>query len=138
LDHDLIDAFEVGWAVLHDDVCMFAAERLIAALSDLRCGDSDIQDGLDVLRIQLTKHRDAGTPWRAHQALEVVALLDMPAWNSLLGLIDECPVLPASLTATLEGRTRSVSATDFECISTRSQLVTVRDFMARLPDILRC
>jgi hypothetical protein len=101
------------------------------------CGDPDIHGGLDALRIQLTKYRDAGTPWRARQALEVVALLDMPAWNSLLGLIDECPVLPASLRATLEGRTRSVSATDFECISTRSQLVTVRDFMSRLPDILR-
>ena len=136
MDHDLVDAFEVGWAVLHDEVCMFVARRLIAALSDLRCGDPDIQDGLDALRIALTKHRHAGTPWRARQALEVIAMLDMPAWNSLLGLIDECPVLPASLTATLEGRTRSVSATDFECISTRSQLVTVRDFMARLPDIL--
>ena len=137
IDHDLVDAFEVGWAVLYDEVCMFVAGRLIAALSDLRCGDPYIQGGLNVLRTQLTTHRDAGTPWRARQALEVVALLDMPAWNSLLALIDECPVLPASMTATLEGRTRSVSATDFECISTRSQLVTVRDFMSRLPDILR-
>jgi Family of unknown function (DUF6178) len=137
MDQDLVAAFEVGWAVLHDDVCMFVAGRLIAALSDLRCGDPDTQGGLDALRIQLTKHRDAGTPWRARQTLEVIALLDMPAWNSLLGLIAECPVLPASLTATLEGRTRSVSATGFECISTRSQLVTIRAFMLRLPDILR-
>jgi hypothetical protein len=41
------------------------------------------------------------------------------------------------LTATLEGDTRSVSATDFECISTRSQLAAIRDFMARLPDMVR-
>ena len=136
MDHALVDAFEVGWAVLHHDVCMFVADRLIASVSDLRCGDPDIQGGLDALRVQLTKHRNDGAPWRARQALEAIALLDMLAWNSLLGLIDECPVLPASLTATLEGRTRSVSATDFECISTRSQLVAVRDFMARLPDIL--
>jgi hypothetical protein len=63
-------------------------------------------------------------------------MLDMPAWASVLGLLDECPVIPAALTATLEGRTGAISATAFEFISTRSQLGSVREFMARFLDIL--
>ena len=136
IDHDLVSAFEVGWAVLHEDVSMFVAGQLLAALSLLRCSDADIQEGLDTLRIELTKQREAGTPWRAREALEVIAMLDMPAWASVLGLLDECPVIPAALTATLEGRTGAVSATEFEFISTTSQLGRVREFMARFLDIL--
>lgn len=30
-------------------------------------------------------------------------MLDTPAWAGLLGVLDECPVLPAALRATLEG-----------------------------------
>ena len=30
-------------------------------------------------------------------------MLDTTAWISVLGLLDECPVLPAALTAVLEG-----------------------------------
>jgi hypothetical protein len=136
MHHDLVSAFEVGWAVLHEDVSMFVAEQLLFALSNLRCTDADIQEGLDALRIELTKQREAGTPWRARNALEVIAMLDMPAWISVLGLLDECPVIPAALTATLEGRTGAVSATEFEFISTCSQLGRVREFMARFVDIL--
>jgi hypothetical protein len=51
-------------------------------------------------------------------------------------LLDECPVIPAALTATLDGRTGAVSATEFEFISTRSQLGKVREFMARFLDIV--
>ena len=137
MDHDLVSAFEVGWAVLHEDVSMFAAEQLVFALSNLRCSDADIQEGLDTLRIELTKQREAGTPWHARNALDVIAMLDMPAWVSVLGLLDECPVIPAALTATLDGRTGAVSATEFEFISTCSQLGRVREFMARFLDIVR-
>jgi hypothetical protein len=137
MHHDLVSAFEVGWTVLHEDVGMFVAEQLVSELSDLRCSDADIQEGLDALRIELTKQREAGTPWRARHALDVIAMLDTPAWVSVLGLLDECPVLPAALTATLEGRTGAISATQFEFISTRTQLRSVREFMSRFPDILR-
>jgi hypothetical protein len=40
-------------------------------------------------------------------------MLDMPAWASLLGLLDECPVIAAALTAALERRTGAVRATEF-------------------------
>ena len=46
VDHDLVTAFEAGWAVLHEDVSMFVAEHLIVTLTDLRCADAEIQGGL--------------------------------------------------------------------------------------------
>ena len=70
------------------------------------------------------------------KALEVIAMLDTPAWASLLGLLDECPVLPAMLRATLEGHTGPVSATAFAFISTTDQIRDVREFVAKLPDVL--
>ena len=136
VEHDLVTAFEVGWAVLHEDVSMFVAEQLIATLLDLRCDDEEIQDGLDALRRELARQREAGTPWRARDALDVLATLDMTSWASLLGLLGECPVLPAALTATLERRAGAVSATAFEFIATSSQIGKVRAFMGRLLDLL--
>lgn len=136
LDHDLVSVFEVGWAVLHENVSMFAVEQLLLVLSQLRCRDLDIQKGLKALRRELTTQREAGMPWRARNALDVLAMLDMPAWVAVLGLLDECPVIPAALTAILEGRTGPIKTTEFEFISTSSQLGTVRDFMARFLDIL--
>jgi hypothetical protein len=134
--HDLVTAFEVGWAALHEDVSMFVAERLIVTLTDLQCVDATIQDELDVLRRELVKQRDAGTPWRARDALEVLAMLDVPAWTSLLGLLDECPVIPAALTATLERRIGAISASAFEFISTTSQIAEVRAYVETLPAAL--
>ena len=80
VDHDLVSVFQVGWTVLHDDVGMYAAEQLIAVLDRLRCDDREIQAGLDALRIEMAKHWQAGAPWRARDALDVIAILDMPAW----------------------------------------------------------
>jgi hypothetical protein len=135
--HDLVTAFEVGWAALHEDVSMFVAEHLIVTLTDLRCVDANIQTELEALRRELLKQRDADTPWRARDALEVLAMLDLPAWICLLGLLDECPVLPAALTATLEGRIGAVSASAFEFISTTKQIGAVRAYVEKLPDVLR-
>jgi hypothetical protein len=136
VSHDLVTAFEMGWAMLHEEVSMFVAGRLIATLTDLRCIDLDIQRGLDALRRELVKQRDAGTPWCARDAVDVLASLDLPAWASLLGLLDECPILPAALTATLEGHVKAVSATAFEFISTTAQIDAIRAFMGRLLDVL--
>ncbi len=136
IDHDLVSAFEAGWAILHERVSMFVAGQLLVALSDLRFSDIDIQRGVDGLRIELARQCEAGTPWRARHALEVLATLDVPAWVSVLGLLDEYPVIPAALTATLERRTGAISATEFELISTRSHLQTVEEYMARFPDLL--
>jgi hypothetical protein len=122
---------------LDEDVSMFVAERLIIMLGDLRSVDADVEDGLHALRRELVRQRDAGTPWRARNALEVLATLDAPSWIALLGLLGECPVLPAALTATLERRVGAVSATAFEFISTTGQIGQIRAFMQTLPDTLR-
>ena len=134
--HDLVTAFEAGWSVLHEDVSLFVAEHLIATLRDLRCVDAEIQEGLHTLRRELVRQRDAGTPWRARAALDALSLLDMTVWVGVLGLLDECPVMPAAATASLEGSTRAVSATAFEFISTAAQIRDVRAFMRKLLDVL--
>jgi len=135
-DHDLVTAFEVGWSVLYRDVSLFVADQLMSTLADLHCVDADTRRGLRALRRELVKQREAGTPWLARNATDVLAMLDMTAWISVLGLLDECPILPAALTAVLERRTTSVSPTAFEFISTTAQIGDIRLFMRTLPGVL--
>jgi hypothetical protein len=136
IDGDLVTAFEVGWSVLYQDVSLFVAQQLIATLESLRSGDRYIQRGFVALRRALVTHRDAGTPWLARGATEVLLPLDMTAWTSVSGLLDECPVIPAALTAILEGRTSSVSPTAFDFVATTAQIGDIRAFMRRLPEVL--
>ncbi len=136
LDHDLVTAFEVGWSVLYQDVSLFVTDQLVSTLTDLPCADADTRRGLRALRRTLEKQREAGTPWLARDAADVLAMLDVTAWNSVLGLLDECPILPAALTAVLERRTTSVSPTAFEFIATTAQIGDIRLFMRTLPGVL--
>ena len=138
VDHDLISVFQVGWTVLHSEVGMYAAKKLIDALTGLRHADRQIQIGLNALRIAMRRHYRDGAPWRARGALEVLVLLDMPAWAALLGLIDECPVLPAAIGAARGARPRTVSASAFEFISERAQIAAVHEFIESLANTLRC
>jgi hypothetical protein len=133
---DLISVFQVGWAVLHADVTMYAATHLISVLTRLRCDDRETHIALNALRREMTKQCRAGTPWRARAALDVIAMLDTPSWATLLGLIDEYPVIHAAMRAGIPG-TRAVSASAFEFISENSQIAAVRDFMQSLPEALR-
>jgi hypothetical protein len=132
---DLITAFQVGWTILHHDVCMFAARALIDVLADIRCGDRAIQLRLDGLRRELIQHVRSREPWRARQALDVIIMLDAPAWAALLAFIDECPVIHAAVSASRR-RLRAVNPTDFEFISQSRQIAAVREFMASLPSVL--
>ncbi len=136
VDHDLVTAFEVGWSVLHRDVSLFVADGLISILDVVESVDRDIRRGLAALRRTLVQEREAGTPWRARHATEILAMLDAAAWIGVHGLLDECPVLPAAVTAIVEGRTTSVSPTAFEFISTAAQIGDVRLFMRKLPALL--
>jgi len=136
VDHNLVTAFEVGWSVLYKDVSLFAADELVSTLANLQCDEADTRLGLRALRRTLVKQRQAGTPWLARDAAEVLAMLDMTAWISVLGLLDECPIVPAALTAILERHTTSVSPTAFTFISTAAQIADIRLFMRALPDVL--
>ncbi len=136
IDHNLVSAFEVGWSVLHQDVSLFVAQHLISTLDNLHCVDGDVQRDLNVLRRTLAESCRAGTPWLARSAAEILAMLDMTAWVSVLGLLGECPIVPEALTAVLDGRTTSVGPTAFEFISTSGQIGDIRLFMRKLPGLL--
>ena len=134
---DLIAAFQIGWALLYRDVCMHTAERLLQVLETLACEDDGIQSGLTALRIELARHSSAGTPWRARDALDVMLILDQPAWAALLGLLDECPVIHSALRASNASSARAIDASAFEFISERAQIASAHQFMASLSDLLR-
>ena len=137
VEHDLIGVFQAGWTVLHDDVAMYAAERLADILKDVSCPDREIQAGLSALCRELVRHMRAGMPWRARDAMEVLASLDLPAWAALLGLIDECPVVHAAIAASRDSSQRAVSASAFEFVSEHAQIIAVRAFMQALRENLR-
>ena len=66
----------------------------------------------------------------------MLSTLDTPAWCGLLGLLSECPVIPAVVTAIVERRIGRVDPKAFAFISTAAQIDTVRAFMKRLPLLL--
>jgi hypothetical protein len=136
VEHDLVTAFEAGWKLLYQHVSVFVTDRLIGTLADVRSVDSEMLRDLHLLRRELERNRDAGTPWRVRERLEVIAILDMPTWACLNGLLGECPVVPAALEAILGKHARSISPTAFECFSTARQIRRVREFVDRLGDIL--
>ncbi len=133
VDHDLIRVFQTGWTILHDEVVMYAADRLAGALPGLCCRDRLIQADLDALRRELIAHLRTGTPWRARPRMDVLASLDGPAWAALLGLIDECPVRHAALSAARDPGVHAVSASAFEFISQVSTVREIRSFLESLP-----
>jgi uncharacterized protein DUF6178 len=132
----LVTVFQVGWTVLHADVTMYAATQLISVLTHLHCDDRETRLELGKLRRELRTQCRTETPWRAREAMEVLSTVDMPAWATLLGLIDECPVIHGAMAASRSG-THAVSASAFEFISENAQIAAVRDFMRALPELLR-
>ena len=136
--HDLIGIFQIGWTALYEEVGMYAARTLIDVAGRLRCADKDIQSGLNTLRIAMSRQVQAGTPWRAEPSLDVIAMLDQPAWAALSALIAECPVIHDALTASLTHRARAIDAHAFTFIACNADIASVRDFMASLPDLLGC
>ncbi len=134
---DLVMVFQAGWTVLHRHVSMRVSRRLIALLDGVRHEDPDIQRGLRALQIQLARHAASGEPWRARDALDVIMILDMPAWAALVALVDECPVVHAGIAALRSRDAAAIDAAAFEFIADRDQIAAVDAFMESLPDILR-
>ena len=133
---DLIAAYQVGWAVLHRDVTMYTAQRLIDVVSDISIRDRDIQFQLHQLRAHLVRQCQGVEPWRADGVLEVLAILDLPAWMALTALITDCPVIHAALDASLGSSVRAIDPTAFAFISENAQIDRVRQFVESLPDLL--
>lgn len=133
----LVAAFELGWAVLHQEAALATAERLIAILPDLGHRHVAFADELLQLQRELTRHGRTGTPWLAREALEILAALDAPAWAAIDALIAECPVLHAAVRASLAPGTRRVDPHAFVFIAGEAQLDMVRRFTASLPNALQ-
>ena len=137
MSKDLIGVFQVGWTILHDEVCMPAAGQLLTDLTKVQCGDGETQASIETLRVEMTKQWRAGTPWRAREALEVIAILDLPAWAGLLCLIDECPVIHGSIAAAQIPTTRTIDPSAFTFISENKQIAVVQLFLQSLASRLR-
>ncbi|HXW04219.1 MAG TPA: DUF6178 family protein [Vicinamibacterales bacterium] len=137
IHHDLVRVFQVGWAVLHEEVCMYSAGALVGLLTSVRCADGYVRAALETLRVVLTRHWRQGTPWDARDAFDAIALIDAPSWAALLGLIDQLPTLHAAVAASLAGTTRQVDPTAYEFISENAQIQDVHAFIQRLPAIFR-
>jgi hypothetical protein len=134
--HDLIGIFEDGWAALHREVSLFVGEGLLAALRGVQTGESETLEGVQELQRSLEAHLAAGTPWLAGDALEILAVLDTPAWSGLLGLLSECPIITDAVVAIVERRTGRVDPSAFTFVAKNTDVDVVRAFMARLPELL--
>lgn len=136
VDHTLIAAFEAGWSTLHRDVSLFAADRLVDILGDLRCDDAELHRDLAGLRQVLRRHRAAGTPWMTRGRADALAVLDPVAAVGVQGLLSECPVVASALTAVVEGHVRGVDPAAFQVVATRMQIGEIRLFLRMLLDLL--
>jgi hypothetical protein len=121
--------------VLHEQVCLFAARQLVDALEGLACDDRDVQGQITALSRRMKVEIDAGTPWRACDELDVVAILDLPSWWILLGLVAECPVVPRDADA-IAARQPLRVASEFEFVSENRQVASARAFALSLPESL--
>lgn len=129
---DLVTVFRMGWSVVHERVCIHVARRLVEILSDVTSDDRGVQRQLRELRQGLQSQVKAGTPWRERDNLDVIAILDPPSWATLLGLVDECPVVPRVGEKPAGPRPLRVT-TEFEFISENRQVDWARDFVESLP-----
>jgi hypothetical protein len=127
-----VTVFRVGWSVVHERVCLHAARRLVEIVSDLGCDDPDLRSQLRTLARRMATQLKAGTPWRARDELDVLAVLDPPSWATVLGLVDECPVV-SKVADTGKGRAALRVTNEFEFISESGQIAGARDFVESLP-----
>jgi hypothetical protein len=132
---NLATAFQVGWAVLHRDLCRAGAAALIAALANLECADRDTQWALQTLRRELMHHLRNDEPWRARDALDAILVLDAPAWAVLRALIDECPAMHAALVAAGRPRLR-VDPAAVTFVARNSEIAVAHGYLASLTSAL--
>lgn len=130
-----ITAFQVGWKILHRDVCTRAARRLNEALGVIQCSDRDTQLRLDGLRRGLAQHLKDEEPWRVGDALDAILILDAVCWAAMRTLIAECPVMHSALAASRRAKL-TVDPADFQFISENRHIQSVHDFLDRLPSLL--
>ena len=132
---DLVTAFQIGWQLLRREVCLRTAQRLTDVLRNLHVRDRDVDVQLADLRAKLARTIAQGTPWQVRDSLEVLLLLDAPAWAGLLALIDECPVVNTAVRGV--GTSHTINLQEFEFMSSRHDIVAAQRFADRLPTMLQ-
>ena len=73
------------------DVSLFAVEQLRSSLTDLHFVDRDVRRDVARLRRTLIAQRDAGTPWRAREAAEILADVGHDRFDRHCRWLEECP-----------------------------------------------
>ena len=131
---DLVTAFQIGWQLLQQDVCLHTARQLGRILGTVNIRDRDLDLQLRGLRATITQAVTRNTPSRVRDNLEVLLLLDAPSWAGLLALLDECPVINAAVRGS-GGHT--IKPQDFDFISSRGDIAATRRFIDRLPAMLQ-
>lgn len=136
LGQDLVPLFKAGWNALHERVSLYVAQGLAGTLDRLRCQEPRLRRDLAELGRRLKQRVNEGTPWKERDALDVIALLDQPAWAVLAGLLDECPVAPRfEATDGCAPEFRGTAST-WEFIAGIAQIRAVERFVASLPHLL--
>jgi hypothetical protein len=128
---DLVTVFRLAWSLLHERVCLHTAGRLIELATQLASDDDEVGSQLAALARRMSAQLAAGTPWRARDALDVLAILDAPSWSAVRGLLDECPVLPKPPAAEA-GRAALRVSTEFVFISGIEQVERARGLVESL------
>lgn len=137
VEHDLVSVFAVGWRLLYVEVSLHAGRALVALLDSLSCSDRDIQVGLRLLRHRMAQQLAAGTPWRAGEALDVIMMLDAPAWAGLVGLVAEYPVLHGAAAPSGATPALTIDPAAFVLIADNTAIARVHAFMRSLPEMIR-
>ena len=134
---DLVTVFRVGWSILYERVTLYAVRRLDEALTDLIRGDGvpELAGDLSELRRYLGECVAAGTPWRVCERLDAVAMLDLPTWALLLGILDRCPVVPRNAGRATDGKPPLRVNPEVEFISEKRQIEWVRTFVEGLSSL---
>jgi hypothetical protein len=136
VNHDLVSVFQVGWSILHERIALHAIRRLNEALLALSCRDDEVQQDIVRLCQSLQEHERVGTPWLARDQLDVVAILDTPCWATLVGLIDQCPVVPKDAGKAAPPRRVLRVSPEFEFISGNGQIAWAHAFLDSLAERL--
>jgi hypothetical protein len=135
-EHGLTTVFQVGWTVLHRDVSMFAAARMLDFLDTMRPRDREMQFEFQALARELRAARQAGTPWRVRGRLDILAPFDLLACAALGALFDECPVMLPNVSAEAGRGLHSVDPSAFQFIADARHIAAVHTFLRTLPELL--
>ena len=96
----LVPSFGRGWQVLHEDVVMWSARALEAALARRVPGG---RGEAAQVRAGLTRDIAAGRPWASRRRwVHFAPFLSKEAFAAVRELVDECPVLNGVFLATRE------------------------------------